>query len=1422
LNNALVIITKDRPKALSSKAEKLPIDEGVSIGDSDSDVDMTEVQESPVVDYVPPESDTYVSSAEVHAMFVLLFEKESELLSLVYDSRSNRRGGKRIGPDIFFIQALAVPPNKFRPEARLGGGNDIAEATQNGHFKSILGHCENINIIRRDLSGESDDKSVGTPMVTPSRKRTMSELFQASVQLQEAINALVDKDKGAVQGMAARRVEDGIKQLLEKKEGLFRKNMMGKRVNFAARSVISPDPNIETNEIGVPPVFARKLTYPEPVTSHNVEDMRQAVINGPNKWPGAAAVESENGIVTSLKAKSLEQRQALAYSLLTPTNPDLSGSRNKKVHRHLVNGDIVLMNRQPTLHKPSIMAHKTRVLPGEKTIRMHYVNCNTYNADFDGDEMNMHFPQNEIARAEAFNIADTDHQYLSATAGKPLRGLIQDHISIGVALTSRDSMFDRESYHQLLYSCLRPEDGHTTTNRIQTVPPAIIKPKPLWTGKQVITTLLENLRPPSCPGLTLTTRSATPADSWGPLSEEGQVIFIDGYMATGILDKSQFGAAGNGMVHSVFEVYGHSTAGKLLSTLGRLLTKFLHMHAFSCGMEDLVFTTKGDQTRRLEKAKAKAVGLNAASTYVGMDADTTKNLDSQLQQRLEEVLRDDQKQATLDQVLTREVAKITTDVIDSTLPAHLIKPFPRNNMQAMTISGAKGSRVNASQISCLLGQQVLEGRRVPTMVSGKTLPSFQPYDTDVRAGGYILDRFLTGVRPQEYYFHCMAGREGLIDTAVKTSRSGYLQRCLVKGLEGLQVQYDTSVRDSDGSLVQFLYGEDGLDVAKQKHLTQYKFIVQNRESYKTQLSMDQEFARFNSDEAKNWSKEAMKMVRKTGRVDIMDPAISVFQPSTMLGSTSEIFVKSLRDYIDDNPDRLITSKKLGVKGVNKHYFEGIAYMKYLKSIIEPGEAVGIVAAQSIGEPSTQMTLNTFHLAGHASKNVTLGIPRLREIVMTASDHIALPTMTLPLNPELTDEECRRFAKGISRLSLAEVLDEVSVEEKVGPGIVHSMAKTYCIRLKLWPSEEYCKQYSIEVDTVLRAIELQFIPKLQRSVRAELKQKGDKVSAVASEAMPTVGEASGQIEQDTRVSGDGVDDEAGSEDGDASDEKRKGNQKEVVSYDDPDDDEENLAADLQRAQSPDEDMEDEGIGGSPKESSEVDASIMQPKLTKDARNRLNRIQNKNTDVSSFLFDDENGQWCELVLEYGAETSKIIMLHLVEKALREAVIQYIPGLGTCEFSEVETEVNGKQHTERVVFTEGVNVVAMRDYQNVINPHRLYTNDIATMLRVYGVEACRATIIKEMGAVFAGHSIDVNKRHLMLIGDVMTQGGGFVPFNRYGIASSTSPLLKMSFETTVGFLRDAAIERDWDDLSNPSARLVMGKLSGVGTGSFDVLDA
>ncbi|KAF2102253.1 beta and beta-prime subunits of DNA dependent RNA-polymerase [Rhizodiscina lignyota] len=1398
----------------------------------------------------------FIHADEVHASLSLLFEQEAEVLGLVYGSRSKNGRLQRPSANMFFIKTLLVPPNRFRPEAKTGN-DEIAEAPQNTLYKNIINDADTIRQIQEEILADGPDV-----LESGRQRRTIDHLQRDWIKLQDDVNALIDKSKSPVTGAAAKRVEDGIKQKLEKKEGLFRKHMMGKRVNFAARSVISPDPNIETNEIGVPPVFAKKLTYPEPVGSHNYYELHQAVVNGPDVWPGASAVENENGQVINLQHKTADERLGIANQLMAPSNTHVNGTRGKKVHRHLNNGDIVIMNRQPTLHKPSMMAHRARVLPAERTIRMHYANCNTYNADFDGDEMNMHFPQNEVARAEAVSIADTDHQYLSATAGKPLRGLIQDHISMGVQLTKRDTFFNEEEYHQLLYAALRPEHNHTASGRLEVIPPTIWKPKPLWTGKQVITTVLKNLIPVGHQPLNLTSKSSTSKAQWGDGSEEQDIHFREGYLLHGILDKAQVGPSKGGLVHAVYETYGHVVAGRLLSVLSRLLTKVLHIRAFSCGVEDLILTPKGNRDR-LEKLKgAETLGLEVASKYVSLDQAPTKpqSTDPELLRRLEDVMRDDSKQATLDDLMKAGAAQLSSDITRACLPAGLDKPFPKNQMQAMTSSGAKGSQVNANLISCNLGQQVLEGRRVPTMVSGKTLPCFKPFESSLRAGGYISDRFLTGVRPQEYYFHAMAGREGLIDTAVKTSRSGYLQRCLVKGMEGLRVEYDTSVRDADGSMIQFLYGEDGLDVAKATYLNNFSFVANNFWSHFEGSGVRDQWKKVSdeSEEIEEYTKNARKAVRKAeakgepvGGGDVPDPALSKWQPGRYGGSTSEKFYGDMRKYCDENPDKELNSKKKGISGKHpRKNFEVLMNHKYLKAIVEPGEAVGVVAAQSVGEPSTQMTLNTFHLAGHAAKNVTLGIPRLREIVMTASAHISTPTMALRTLSALPKEQAVSWAKGVSRLSIAEIVDKVEVTERIGKGVAYAAAKTFDVRLDLFPSDEYAKEYVITVRDVLKTLETKFIPMLHKMARDELKKKGSikfLKTAAKDDALPEIGKSVGRSERQASVE---LDSEAEREaeareneresddDDDATNAKKKKNMTEGAGYDAMDDEDQEALKDQGVRVNEDEGDDDQDSGvdtrsragstGSDNSDSENEESRLTQRNRKGfvpniARQIESRIKESNSDIVRFKFDNVSGAWCTFSLEYDVSAAKVLMLNLVESCCRRAVIQAVPGLGQCTAltEKVPDTLNpGEDKEAVVVYTEGVNLLAMRVFDDVIDVDCIYTNSIHDMLRHYGVEAARATIIKEMHDVFSSHSISVDNRHLNLIADVMTRGGGFAPFNRMGMDSNTSPFMKMSFETTVGFLKDAVLHGERDDLKNPSARLVVGRLGRVGTGMVDVL--
>ncbi|TPX70811.1 DNA-directed RNA polymerase [Spizellomyces sp. 'palustris'] len=1443
-------------------ARALGIPKVRSLSAQDAAVNVEEDDEEEETEVVA-NRDKFLTPMEVQEHFKLLWAREQTIFDLLYGATSVENGARTSTWTMFFLDVVSVTPTRFRPVSKM---NDMLyEHPQNTHLTEVL----KANLMIQDLRAQEREALAviadkDSKLHRDRKAEFLKRTVEAWIKLQMSVNYLIDSSKAPLTA-GGKMAPLGIRQLLEKKEGLFRKHMMGKRVNFAARSVISPDPYIETSEIGIPPVFATKLTYPEPVTHHNVKELRRAVINGPLKWPGATHVQNEDGTMVNLAIFDEGGRTAIASQLLTPTISGTTGDAqhqshiNKKVLRHLRNGDFLLLNRQPTLHKPSIMAHTARVLPGEKTIRMHYANCNTYNADFDGDEMNAHFPQNEIGRAEAMLIARTDKQYLVPTDGGVLRGLIQDHVDAGVDMCSRDTVFTREEYMQLVYSSLRPEGmaGNIVGNgnieqeliigdggRVITIDPTFFRPRMLWTGKQVVTTVLLNLTAGSEP-LNLKSKARIPAKAWGPTAPEEQaVLFMDGHLLTGVLDKSQFGASANGLVHAVYEIYGPPFAGKLLSILGRLFTSYLQMVGFSCRMDDLRLTPSGDNRRRELIQESRTMGREAVIEYVGLQDKDGKPLvqgpegELRLKQKLEGVLRVDEKMAGLDAVMKSKTNRVTSNIISSTVPDQLLKPFPRNNMQMMTVSGAKGSNVNVSQISCLLGQQELEGRRVPTMISGKTLPSFLPFDTAARSGGFITGRFLTGIKPQEYFFHCMAGREGLIDTAVKTSRSGYLQRCLIKPLEGLRVHYDHTVRDSDGSVIQFHYGEDSLDVTKQKTLTKFDFCAMNYRALVKRYD-PKRLAKANIDT--DSVDRVRKRIRK-GKETNTDPVLERFSPSRVLGAVSEKFAEELDTYVEKNPAGLLLSKKKGTakngtdgkhtawsgEPVSDARFKMLMNLKYMNSLVEPGEAVGLLAAQSIGEPSTQMTLNTFHFAGFGAKNVTLGIPRLREIIMTASASIKTPMMRLPLLEGAKDKG-DKLCKQISRLVLGQVMEGVTVREQLsGKGDDLTRKKILTLRLQFWPRKAYEKEHGLSVEDLGRVIEKRFVPALERAIVRDLKAKIRKSDDAEDDEKIGVGlgsfdEGGGKVRRSTGDDNDedgvsntkaegkkdqeegGLDDEedAGSdvdgEDGDAANAKRAKNRVQHASYDAPDEEDEEV---IKKAISQEDGASDDE-DGEPEEIADV-----------DEKTREEKIKENSKFVVGYKMD-QGGRWCELRMQFAANTKKLLMVALAEQVCHSVVIHEVRGIQRSyplpNESENDTSVN--------IGADGVNLRGMWDFANLIDVCKIYTNDIAAVLSTYGVEAARAAIMQEIASVFGVYGINVDNRHLSLIADYMTFEGGYKPFNRMGMASNPSPFAQMSFETTTSFLTTATLTGDFDPLESPSARLVLGKVVKGGTGAFEV---
>lgn len=456
--------------------------------------------------------------------------------------------------------------------------------------------------------------------------------------------------------------------------------------------------------------------------------------------------------------------------------------------------------------------------------------------------------------------------------------------------------------------------------------------------------------------------------------------------------------------------------------------------------------------------------------------------------------------------------------------------------------------------------------------------------------------------------------------------------------------------------------------------------------------------------------------------------------------------------------------------------------------------------------------------------------------MTASKKPMTPTMTVEVIEELSEEKGQSFAKGISRLSIAEVIDTLQVRESI-TDIKGKKFKIYDIDIKFFDAKEYEEEYAIKKRDLVRALQDDFLPIFMKKIGAEVdRRQAEQNLSSFSAAQPEIGVSIGTTERfegavrETQA-GDAGNDDNDDEDNedDEEDAKRassKANRDNQVSYEAPDDDEDMIRKEQDESDIEDDDDEDNENkkGQTTDDSSESSDSSDEDELTEeakldrtDAAERTKEILGKYPQINSFKFNALEGNSCFIRLHYDISTPKLLVLPLAEDSARRAVIQAVQDIGACLYTPADTE---KKEPAKIDI-EGVNLMAMRDYQEYINPHTIRTNSIHDTLIYYGVEAARSTIIREMSDVFTGHSITVDNRHLNLIGDVMTHSGGFKSYSRNGlIRESNSPFSKSSFETSVGFMRDAVLERDFDDLKSPSSRIVVGRLGNVGTGAFDIL--
>ncbi|KAI1973471.1 DNA-directed RNA polymerase III subunit C1 (rpo31) [Ophidiomyces ophidiicola] len=890
---------------------------------------------------------------------------------------------KEVRPENFLWQFIPAPPVSIRPSVGQEGASTEDDLT------AKLGDIVHSNINLKNAMNK------GAPI------QTIMECWDY-MQLQIAV--YINSDVPGLQKADFGKAIRGVCQRLKGKQGRFRGNLSGKRVDFSGRTVISPDPNLRIDEVAVPQLVAMNMTYPERVTKYNKEKLRGRVRNGTKTWPGANYI-SKRG--TSLKV-------FLKYGNLRLMADQLE--EGDVVERHLEDGDIVLFNRQPSLHKLSILSHFVKVRP-HRTFRLNECVCNPYNADFDGDEMNLHVPQTEEARAEAMELMGVKNNLATPKNGEPIIAAIQDFITAAFLLSSKDNFFDRKTFTQICLYMLHSE------TRFDLPPPTVLKPQMLWTGKQVFNVLMRpNRDSPVLVNLDAACRAYKYIQGQAPDldANDGWLCIRNSEIMCGVADKSTIGSGKkDNIIFVVQRDFGPAAAAEVMNRLSRLSARWLTNLGFSVGITDVYPVNNLVQ---LKQRLVDGAFAESAALIEKLKADNFVNASG-----------GDERQNTENSItgLLNKVRQQAGEFCIAELSKH-------NAPLVMATSGSKGSSINVSQMVALVGQQTIEERRVSYGFQDRTLPHFARRSQHPLAKGFVQNSFFSGLSPTEFFFHAMSGREGLIDTAVKTAETGYMSRRLMKSLEDLSTRYDGTVRSSTADVVQFQYGDDQLEPVAMEGVATPVHFERTFTAAETTL-YDAAERGLGAAEIEALCEQLLAPERaQLARVDLLGRPLA-YDDATAGGvdqrESERAFLAAIAAFVRGKAARLEAgganasaaadadamarahTARLPARTLTA--FVRACLHKYRRARVEPGHAVGAVGAQSIGEPGTQMTLKTFHFAGVAGMGITQGVPRIKEII-NASRAISTPIVTCAL-VEARDVRAAQIVKGrIERTCLGDV------------------------------------------------------------------------------------------------------------------------------------------------------------------------------------------------------------------------------------------------------------------------------------------------------------------------------------------------------------------------------------------------------------------
>ena len=1257
--------------------------------------------------------DTKMTMKVIPEMMLKIFKKIS-------DEDVNFMGFSPIWsrPEWMICQVLAVPPPQVRPSIK----HDAQQRSEDDLTHII------INIIKAN-------KMLQEKIEQNSASNVIDDW---TTVLQYYIATLVDNKIPGVAAVAQRsgRPLKAIKERLNGKSGRVRGNLMGKRVDFSARSVITPDPNLSISQLGVPLKVAKNLTKPIIVTSKNRNYLRKLILNGPDIHPGAKIYERKNGDCISLR---YVDRESINLEL------------GDIVHRHILDGDAVLFNRQPTLHRMSMMCHIAKVMMKGDTFRMNVADTKPYNADFDGDEMNLHMPQDDESEIELKTLAAVKYQIISPANNKSIVGIFQDSLLSTYLFTRETINFNSRTAMNLM--------AHLKTIDLKKINFDELARSSFSLLSQII------------PNITLKykTKQYNEKEDY---SKSNNVLEINkGTIKRGHIEKSILGDTTRGLIHRIYNDYDVDAACDFINNLQDIVTEYMKVHGYSVGISDLIADkeTNDKINETINKKKIEVKSL-IDETHLGIfDNKTGRSNVDEFETRINNILNK----------ASFEAGKLGRENLNST-----------NRFVIMVNAGSKGSDLNISQMISCLGQQNVDGKRIPYGFEDRTLPHYTKYDDSPNARGFVENSFIGGLNPDELFFHAMGGRVGLIDTACKTSQTGYIQRRLIKGLEDLMVHYDMTVRNNKNKIIQYSYGGDNFDPVRVES-QQVPFVTMTIEEIYGHYQMPNDYSKdslygtlYTKQAYSKFKRQKTELDKKCkyyidfilkARDDVIVKIFNrVYKPSVNVPVSFTHIINNIAGNQEENviiditplevfeiieanfeklnmlnyckpnelfkvlyyyylsPKDLLMHKRLTRKSVD--ILITIINNAYKKALVAPGEMVGMIAAQSIGEPTTQLTLNTFHFAGVSSKsNVTRGVPRIEEI-LSLSDNPKSLSCTIYLNKlDCYDQnKTKEYISKIENTKLRSLVE--SIEICFDPDDLNTLM-------------------SEDVDLMKEYNEFE---KLLDDCNSSYDSSKDKSKWIIRMYM-------NKIEM-------------------------------------------------------------------------LDKNITMDDLHFALMNSYNNLTCMYTDYNSekLIFRIRINKNLQLlkkkknknVLESLDQSDEIYLLRNLQEELLDNLI--LRGIKNIEkvtlrkisdnFEEIDTKYIKKDLW--VLDTLGTNLLDILAL-DFVDKTRTTSNHIIEIYNTFGIEAARQSIFDEFSEVIEFDSTYINYHHLIMLADRMTCNDKMVSIFRHGINNDDiGAIAKASFEETPEMFLKAAKHGELDNMKGVSANIMCGQQGYYGTNCFKVL--